>query len=85
MCIRDRDKKLKDGVRFSQNDMKKMKASQGDLVYLQDARLWLGGLKSIHSVFEKPHNEDGVVYIGSKQIDHGQFIKKNSLKAEKEM
>ncbi len=79
------DKKLKDGVRFSQNDMKKMKASQGDLVYLQDARLWLGGLKSIHSVFEKPHNEDGVVYIGSKQIDHGQFIKKNSLKAEKEM
>ena len=48
---------------FSKNDMEKMKANPGDLVYLCDNRKWLGGLKSIHAVYGDPHNQDGVVMI----------------------
>jgi SSS family solute:Na+ symporter len=62
-----------------------MKALPGDLVYVQDSRWWLGGLKSAHSTFGEPHNEDGVAYINSMHLDHGQFVEAYQLKAEKEM
>jgi len=72
-------------IQFSNNDMNRMKANPGDLVYIQDSRWWLGGLKSAHSVYGKPHDEDGVVYINSSHLDHGQFLDGLPLKAEKEM
>ena len=74
-----------DTMQFSKNDMKKMKANPGDFLYIQDARWWLGGLKSAHSIYGKPHNEDGVVYINASHLDHGQFLEDFQLKAEKEM
>lgn len=81
--------KLKEGdediVYFSKNDMDKMQADVGDLVYLCDARKWLGGLKSVHSVYGDPHTEDGVVYITNENLAQGQFIKGKTLIAEKEM
>ncbi len=78
-------KKDEGTIQFSKNDMNAMKANPGDLVYIQDSRWWLGGLKSAHSVYGKPHDEDGVVYISLSQLDHGQFLEGLSLKAEKEM
>ena len=72
-------------ISFSKNDMKRMKAKKGDLVYLSDSRKWLGGLKSIHSSFDKSHNEDGIVYLSSSLIDKGLFIDNKILTAEKEM
>ena len=42
--------------------MVKMKANIGDLVYLSDTQRWIGGLKSIHSVFGKPDTDDGIIY-----------------------
>lgn len=81
--------KLKDGyddiVYFSKNDMKKMEADPGDLVYITDARKWMGGLKSVHSVFGEPHDEDGVVYITQENFEQGQFVKGKKVRAEKEM
>ena len=74
-----------DVMRFSKLDMERMKANSGDLVYVQDARWWLGGLKSAHSIYGTPHDENGVVYINSTHLDHGQFLKGLKLKAEKEM
>jgi SSS family solute:Na+ symporter len=78
-------KKDEGTIQFSNNDMNAMKANPGDLVYIQDSRWWLGGLKSAHSVYGKPHDEDGVVYISLSQLDHGQFLEGLPLKAEKEM
>ena len=72
-------------VRFSTENMAKMKAQPGDLVYLCDKRKWFGGLKSIHSVFGEPYEELGVVYITGEQIDHGLFVPGRILEAEKEM
>ena len=81
--------KLKSGeediIYFSKSDMVKMKANVGDLVYLFDARKWLGGLKSIHSAYGEPHNEDGIVYVTEEHLKEGQFVKDKLLLAEKEM
>jgi len=74
-----------DTVNLSENDMKKMKAEIGDLVYLCDARKYMGGLKSIHSVIGEPHNEDGIVYINDEQFQNGVFVENRLLTAEKEM
>ncbi len=81
--------KLKDNeddvVYLSKNDMEKMQAEVGDLIYLCDARWYFGGLKSVHSVAGDPHDEDGVVYINNEHKLDGQFIKGKRLEAEKEM
>ena len=79
-------KDLKEGmVSFSKEDMKITKSKKGDLVYIQDQRWWLGGLKSIHATFDEPHDEKGIVYINETQCDSGMFINGLALKAEKEM
>ena len=74
-----------DIVCFSIGDMESMGADVGDLVYLADERKWLGGLKSIHSVYGEPHTEDTVVYITQSHADSGLFDKKRKLIAEKEL
>jgi SSS family solute:Na+ symporter len=70
---------------FSKNDMSKMAAEVGDLVYVTDARKIFGGLKSCHSTYGEPHDEDGIVYITQEHLDQGQFVKGKTLTAEKEM
>ena len=81
--------KLKEGyediVFFSKNDMNKMQADIGDLVYITDARGWFGGLKSVHSVYGEPHDEDGIVYITQENFEQGQFVEGKKVIAEKEM
>ena len=72
-------------IKFSKNDMGIMKAEVGDLVYLCDNRKWLGGLKSIHSIYGNPHDEDGVVIITNEQQQSGLFDKGRKLFGEKEM
>ena len=72
-------------IKFSKNDMERMKAEVGYLVYLCDNRKWLGGLKSIHSVYGNPHDADGVVIITNEQQQSGLFDKGRKLFGEKEM
>ncbi len=74
-----------DAINFSKSDMQKMKAEQGDLVYISDARKYLGGLKSVHSVYGEPHNEEGIVYMTEEHQKSGLFVKDKILIAEKEM
>jgi len=83
------DWKKKDGdddiVNFSKSDMKKMKANIGDLIYLCDARKYLGGLKSTHCIYGEPHSEDGIVYITNETLLNGVYEEGKILTAEKEM
>lgn len=72
-------------LRFSKAQMEEMSANVGDLVYVSDKRRWLGGLKSVHSVYAEPHDEDGIVYMTADLIDSGMFIEGKELRAEKEM
>ena len=81
--------KLKEGdddiANFSKNDMKKMSAEVGDLVYLCDKRGYFGGLKSVHTIYGEPHDEDGIVLLTNEHILNGVFVKGKELTAEKEM
>ena len=74
-----------DVICFSKDDMQTMAANPGDLVYLCDKRKWLGGLKSIHSIYGEPHNENGIAYINDEQRKVGIFVKDKILEAEKEL
>jgi len=74
-----------DTVHFAKNDMKRMSAEVGDLVYICDVRRYFGGLKSVHSIYGEPHDEDGAVYISKEHLAQGQFVKDKMLTAEKEM
>jgi len=74
-----------DLMHFSKNDMAKMAADPGDLVYICDVRKIFGGLKSCHSTYGDPHDEDGIVYITQEHIDQGQFVKGKPVTAEMEM
>ena len=65
--------------------MGEMNANVGDLVYVSDKRKWLGGLKSIHSIFGEPHEETGIAYLTSDQAESGMFVTGRMLTAEKEM
>ncbi|MFH1528502.1 MAG: sodium:solute symporter family protein, partial [Bacteroidota bacterium] len=66
-------------------DMKKMEAHPGDLVYISDNRKWLGGLKSVHTIYGEPHDEEGIVYITESHLQSGIFTPGKILEAEKEM
>ncbi len=72
-------------MRFSTTDMAEMKANVGDLVYISDKRKWFGGLKSAHSVYGEPHQEEGIVYLTADLVEAGLFAKDKLLRAEKEM
>ena len=74
-----------DTVNFSRKDMDRMNADVGDLVYVCDSRKYLGGLKSVHSVYGEPHDEEGIVYLNNEAILNGIFEEGKKLTAEKEM
>jgi SSS family solute:Na+ symporter len=79
------DKSKREEVFMSRNDMKKMAAEVGDLVYVTDARKWMGGLKSVHVELGEPHDEDGIIYINQDQLESAKFVDDKPLRAEKEM
>jgi SSS family solute:Na+ symporter len=72
-------------INFSKNDMEKMQADVGDLVYICDARKIFGGLKSVHAVYGEAHNEEGIVYISDEHKKQAQFVDERIITAEKEM
>ena len=72
-------------VSFCDQDMERMAANPGDLVYLTDKRGWLGGLKSIHAVYGPAHDQPGVVCLNKQQVETGLFSEGRMLRAEKEM
>ncbi|RJP72380.1 MAG: sodium:solute symporter family protein [Ignavibacteriales bacterium] len=81
--------KLKEGnddlVHVSNKEMHKMQADVGDLVYVCDARKYLGGLKSVHTRLGEPHSEDGIVYIREEHKLSALFQEGKILTVEKEM
>jgi len=74
-----------DVINLSNEDMQKMAAEVGDMVYLCDARKYLGGLKSVHTILGKPHDETGIVYICQEHKLSALFQENKKLYVEKEM
>jgi SSS family solute:Na+ symporter len=74
-----------DVINLSTEDMKKMAAEVGDIVYLCDARKYLGGLKSVHTRVGEPHDDPGIVLISKEHKLSALFQEDKILYAEKEM
>lgn len=80
--LRDDDN---DVINLSKEDMKEMAAEVGDIVYLCDARKYLGGLKSVHTRIGEPHDDKGLVFISNEHKLSAIFQEDKMLYAEKEM
>jgi hypothetical protein len=72
-------------INLSNEDMKLMAADVGDMVYLCDARKYLGGLKSVHTRVGEPHEDKGLVFISKEHKLSALFQEDKMLYAEKEM
>ena len=72
-------------INLSKEDMKVMAAEIGDMVYLCDARKYLGGLKSVHTRVGEPHDDKGLVFISKEHKLSALFQEDKMLFAEKEM
>lgn len=73
-----------EGVQLSKNAMEKLKAEEGDLIYVADARWWLGGLRSVHVIASTPHNlDDSVVILSKRKATEGNLEQAKKVRVEK--
>ncbi len=70
-------------VRLSTEDMARMKARQGDLLYVADARRYLGGLRSLHAKAGRPHDQGKVALIHPGAFKAGSFVSSRPVRVEK--
>lgn len=70
-------------VRLSGGDMERLQAQPGDLLYVGDARWWLGGLRSLHCRAGTPHAEGNVVLMHADAFDAGSFLPGRAVRVEK--
>jgi SSS family solute:Na+ symporter len=63
--------------------MRRLKASEGDLLYLADARRYLGGLRSIHAKAGAPHDRGDVALISPAAFSDGNFVRARRVRIEK--
>ena len=76
---------IEDGtIACSEDVMEKMKAVEGDLIFIQDQRWYLAGIRSFKANAKKAHNEDkNVILISKNDYEQGFFLKNRHIKAEK--
>lgn len=79
------DNTLKEGeISVSASIMKRLSADLGDMVYGEDTRWWLGGLRSYHFKMAPAHKEaENLVKISEKSMDLAYMLPKHRLKLEK--
>lgn len=70
-------------VRIGEQEMERLKASEGDLLYISDARWWLGGLRSLHCRAGAAHEHGSTVLIHEKAFEFGSFVPRRGVKIEK--
>jgi len=70
-------------VRLSTADLRRLKARPGDLLYVADARRWLGGLRSAHCRAGEPHELGNVVLMSQAAYQAGRFLPGRRVRVEK--
>lgn len=64
--------------------LSKLKAGVGDLIYLEDGRKWLGGLRSVHSKITDVHpDSDTNIYVTPALVAEGELIEGRMHRMEK--
>ncbi len=71
-------------VSLSVPAMNRLAAEEGDIVYVEDSRWYLGGLRSDHMKAVAPHNgSDDTVVMSSETFDEASFLKGNPVTVHK--
>jgi len=70
-------------VRLGPEDLDRLKARPGDLLYVSDARRWLGGLRSVHCRAGEPHDQGNVVLMAEEAFKRGSFLAGRPVRVEK--
>ncbi|RMF78559.1 MAG: hypothetical protein D6744_10000, partial [Planctomycetota bacterium] len=70
-------------VRLSSREMERLKAKPGDLVYVEDRRWWLGGLRSLHARAGEPHDEPGMIWVSPEALEYGSLLADRPVRVEK--
>ena len=63
--------------------MEELSVQEGDLIYVSDARRWLGGLRSVHLKADAPHQETGVLILHDEAVDRANFSLELPVTVEK--
>lgn len=78
---------VKEGIKnvsFNKKMLSIMKARIGDIVYVEDGRRWLGGLRSVHTKVTDTHlDTDTNIYITPELVAEGELIEGRIHRAEK--
>ena len=72
-----------DRARLPVELMDELSIQEGDLIYVSDARRWLGGLRSVHLKADVPHQEAGVVILNDEAVDRANFSLELPVTVEK--
>ena len=73
-----------DMISVSQKTMDQLKAVAEDMIYVEDQRWWLGGLRSLHTKAANAHNKsDDIIMMNKKTWENGLFLDGKKLKIEK--
>jgi len=70
-------------VRLPQKSIDKLKLREGDIIYISDARWWLGGLRSVHAKVGRTVSESGRVELPKAIQDEAQFKSDVLVQVEK--
>jgi len=71
-------------VSLSRSMMDRMKANEGDMIYVEDSRWYLGGLRSVHTKAAAPHDrKEDVVLMSRKTWEDAFFLDGRPVTLEK--
>ncbi len=74
-----------DTVTVHPADLERLRAQEGDLLYVADARGFLGGLRSLHVKAGEPGGRVGTLMIGKNLLARGNLLPDRPVKVEKVM
>jgi hypothetical protein len=60
-----------------------MKAEVDDLIYMEDSRWYLGGLRSAHVKATQPHNDADVIKMNRFTFEDAMFLQGKKVTLEK--
>lgn len=70
-------------VSLSRDEMTALAAEPGDLLYVSDARRYLGGLRSLHAVAAAPHTGTAAIRIHQSTLEQGNLRAEKPVRIEK--
>ncbi len=72
-------------VRLPRSVMQTLDAEVGDLIYISDARWWLGGFRSLHARAGEPLDDDARLLVSPRVVEQGHLLAHRYVVVEKTM